>query len=203
MLDGLDIEVPSAEVVGLAGPSGCGKSTAARVLGLLHRPWSGTVRIDGAPVRGYRHDTDWAQRVAVGIVFQHPRPSVDPRLTLREILAEPLRAAGTADTERIGELGEEVGLTSELLHRRPHEVSDGQLQRCCLARALAPRPRYLICDEMTAMLDASTTAALVRVVEQRVRSEGTGVLAISHDEALLNRWASRVVRMGDPSAYDG
>ncbi|RKT86147.1 peptide/nickel transport system ATP-binding protein [Saccharopolyspora antimicrobica] len=193
VLDGVDLELPTGVVVGLAGPSGCGKSTLARVLSLLHEPWSGQVSVDGAPVGGFRHATPKAQRAAIGIVFQHPRPAVDPRFTLREVVAEPLRATGT--TGDVDELAEEVGLTAELLSRRPHEVSDGQLQRACLARALALRPRYLICDEMTAMLDASTTAALVQVVDRQVRERGTGVLAISHDEDLLAHWAEHVVRL--------
>lgn len=193
VLDGVDLELPTGAVVGLAGPSGCGKSTLARVLGLLQEPWSGRISVDGDPVGGFRHATPKAQRAAIGIVFQHPRPAVDPRFTLREVVAEPLRATGT--TGDVHELAEEVGLTPELLSRRPHEVSDGQLQRACLARALALRPRYLICDEMTAMLDASTTAALVQVVDRRVRERGTGVLAISHDEDLLAHWAEHVVRL--------
>ncbi|GAA2781861.1 ABC transporter ATP-binding protein [Saccharopolyspora taberi] len=194
VLDGVDIEIAPGEVVGLSGPSGCGKSTLARVLALLQRPWAGQVAVDGAPVTGFRHSAPREQRTAIGVVFQQPRPAVDPRFTLREIVAEPLRATGTAD--RVAELADLVGLTEELLGRRPHEVSDGQLQRACLARALALRPRYLICDEMTAMLDASTTASLVRVVEDRVAADRTGVLAISHDDGLLERWARRTVRLG-------
>ncbi|GAA0520463.1 ABC transporter ATP-binding protein [Saccharopolyspora thermophila] len=194
VLDGVDLDVPAGAVVGLAGPSGCGKSTLARVLGLLHEPWSGRVVLDGEPVTRFRHATPRDQRTAVGIVFQHPRPAVDPRLTLRQIVAEPLRATGRPGD--VDALADEVGLTAELLSRRPHEVSDGQLQRACLARALALRPRYLICDEMTAMLDASTTAALVQVVDRRVHEQDTGVLAISHDEDLLEHWATHVVRLG-------
>ncbi|MGH3923943.1 MAG: ATP-binding cassette domain-containing protein, partial [Pseudonocardiaceae bacterium] len=93
------------------------------------------------------------------------------------------------------ELTHRIGLTTELLGRRPHEVSDGQLQRACLARALILQPRYLICDEMTAMLDASTTAALVDVVVSYTAQNGAGMLAISHDEALLAVWAHRVQRI--------
>lgn len=193
VLDGIDVEVPAGRVTGLAGPSGCGKSTVARVLGLLQRPWEGRVSVDGDVVEGFRHSAPRAQRTAIGMVFQQPRPAVDPRFTLHEVVAEPLRATGSS--EPIEALAERIGLTSELLRRRPHEVSDGQLQRACLGRALALRPRYLICDEMTAMLDASTTAALVRVVDRQVEEHGTGVLAISHDEALLERWAGRVLRI--------
>ncbi len=94
----------------------------------------------------------------------------------------------------MGELAPVVGLSEELLARRPHQVSDGQLQRACLARALVLRPRWLICDEMTAMLDASTTAALVAVVEDYRRESGAGLLAVGHDAILLDRWCDRTVR---------
>lgn len=203
VLDGVDVTVAPGEVVGLAGPSGCGKSTLARVLALLHAPWSGRVVLDGGAVRGVRYRAPRNHRTAVGVVFQQPRLAADPRLTLREIVVEPLLATGRgADPAWEEELHDRVGLTAELLGRRPHEVSDGQLQRACLARALVLRPRYLVCDEMTAMLDASTTAALVRVVAERAAA-GTGVLAVSHDEELLAVWAHRVRRPWAPAVADG
>lgn len=194
VLDGVDLVVGPGEIVGLAGASGCGKSTLARVLALLMAPRAGTVTIDGERSRGVRYRAPRALRTSVGVVFQQPRLSADPRLTLDEIVAEPLLATGRGrDPGWEAELHDRVGITAELRGRRPHEVSDGQLQRACVARALVLRPRYLVCDEMTAMLDASTTAALVGVVSAEA-ARGTGVLAVSHDEELLAVWAGRVER---------
>lgn len=192
----VSLTLADGESVGLLGPSGCGKSTLARVAALLHRPDAGTVVIDGVEARGWRHRAPRSQRTAFGVVFQQPRLSADPRLRLRDLIAEPLRATGAAVLD-IDELATTVGLSDELLARRPHQVSDGQLQRACLARALALRPRWLVCDEMTAMLDASTTAALVSVVEAYREESGAGLLAVGHDPVLLGRWCGRVVRWGE------
>ncbi|MFC5805116.1 ABC transporter ATP-binding protein [Streptomyces formicae] len=191
----VSLSVAPGEAVGLLGPSGCGKSTLARVAALLHRPESGRVVLDGEEVRGWRHRAPRGQRTAVGVVFQQPRMSADPRLRLHDLIAEPLRANGRRREagERVAELAVAVGLTDDLLARRPHEVSDGQLQRACLARALVLRPRWLVCDEMTAMLDASTTAALVTAVERYRAATGAGLLAVGHDRTLLARWCDRTV----------
>ncbi|WP_309112572.1 dipeptide/oligopeptide/nickel ABC transporter ATP-binding protein [Saccharothrix sp.] len=187
----ISLTVHPGQTVGVAGPSGSGKSTLARVLALLHKPFSGTVRIDGTPVTRYRHRAPRALRTRIGVLFQQPRLSVDPRMTLRQAIAEPLRA--TRSPDRVDELADLVMLTADLLGRRAHEVSDGQLQRACLARALTLRPAFLICDEMTTMLDASTTAALVGVIRDYQHATGAGVLAISHDTALLDRWADHTL----------
>ncbi|MCI3934628.1 ABC transporter ATP-binding protein [Streptomyces sp. AN091965] len=191
----VSLTLAPGESVGLLGPSGCGKSTLARVAALLHRPDAGQVVIDGEAARGWRHRAPRAQRTAFGVVFQQPRLSADPRLTLTQLIAEPLRATGRAAgaADRVAELAPAVGLGADLLGRRPHEVSDGQLQRACLARALVLRPRWLICDEMTAMLDASTTAALVAAVEEYRAATGAGLLAVGHDKVLLERWCDRTV----------
>ncbi|MGP3757237.1 MULTISPECIES: ATP-binding cassette domain-containing protein [unclassified Streptomyces] len=202
VFDDVSLTVAPGEAVGLVGPSGCGKSTLARVAALLHRPDSGAVVLDGEAVRHWRHRAPRAQRTAFGVVFQQPRLSADPRLTLSDLIEEPLRATGRRESaqERVAELAGTVGLTQDLLGRRPHEVSDGQLQRACLARALVLRPRWLICDEMTAMLDASTTAALVAVVERYRTATGAGLLAVGHDRTLLERWCDHTVRWGDLTA---
>ncbi|GAA4039859.1 ABC transporter ATP-binding protein [Nonomuraea soli] len=186
VLDGLAFELEPGAIVGLAGPSGCGKSTLARVLALMLKPASGTVSVDGTAVRGWRQRAPRALRTGVALLYQQPRLAVDPRLTLRAIVAEPCAANRVTLDDGVFD---RVGLTADLLTRRPHEVSDGQLQRACLARALAMRPRYLLCDEMTSMLDASTQALLVGVVRQYREESGAGVLAISHDDVLLRRWA--------------
>ncbi|MFI8894997.1 ABC transporter ATP-binding protein [Streptomyces paradoxus] len=194
----VSLTVAPGESVGLLGPSGCGKSTLARVAALLHRPDSGTLLLDGEPVRRWRHRAPREKRTAFGVVFQQARLSADPRLPLADLIAEPLRATGRGDEVpgRIAELAPVVGLTPDLLTRRPHEVSDGQLQRACLARALALRPRLLVCDEMTAMLDASTAAALVAAVEDYRAGTGAALLAVGHDRTLLRRWCDRTVEWG-------
>ncbi|WP_059008882.1 ABC transporter ATP-binding protein [Streptomyces specialis] len=190
----LSLTVADGEALGLLGPSGCGKSTLARVAALLHRPYAGTVVLAGEPVRGFRFRAPRARRTLVGVVFQQPRLAADPRLTLRALIADPARATGrfTELADRADALADAVGLGGDLLRRRPPEVSDGQLQRACLARALLLRPRLLICDEMTAMLDASTTAALVAVVEDYRREHDAALLAVGHDRVLLNRWCDSV-----------
>lgn len=203
VLDGVSITVAPGIVTGLRGPSGCGKSTLARVLALLLRPAAGRLTIDGTPVRRWRHRAPRELRTQVALIFQQPRLAADPRFTLLDIIAEPLRAAGHPVAHALGraqQLADEMGLTPELLTRRPHEVSDGQLQRACVARALALRPRYVICDEMTTMLDASTQAHLVARLESYRQETGAGVLAVTHDTDLLARWcdAGDVYRLPDP-----
>jgi len=190
VITNVSLHLPADTTVGLLGPSGSGKSTLARVLALLHTPVHGVVSVDGEPVRRWRFRAPKSLRTRVGIVFQQPRTAVDPRLSMWDVIAEPLRAAGKHReiTGRVRELAELSGVTDELLMRRANELSDGQLQRACLARALAPGPAYLICDEMAGMLDASTTAALVAAVQRYRRSTAAGVLAISHDTTLLNHW---------------
>ncbi|MFI8521768.1 ABC transporter ATP-binding protein [Streptomyces sp. NPDC085481] len=196
---GATLTVAPGEALGLLGPSGCGKSTLARVAALLHRPDAGRVTVDGTEIRAWRHRAPRELRTAIGVVFQQPRLSADPRLRLADLIAEPLRATGrrAEAPARLAALTPAVGLTGDLLGRRPHEVSDGQLQRACLARALVLRPRWLVCDEMTAMLDASTTAALVAAVEAYRAETGAGLLAVGHDRVLLRRWCDRTVEWAD------
>jgi peptide/nickel transport system ATP-binding protein len=125
----------------------------------------------------------------------------DPRLRLRDLMLEPLAANRLLPRERAAQAEildywtAQVGLTSELLQRQPHEVSDGQLQRACLARALILEPTYLIGDELSSMLDVSTQAALLQVIADEQSRRDLGVLLVSHDRALLRHWCHRVVEL--------
>ncbi|MCG5441324.1 ATP-binding cassette domain-containing protein [Micromonospora sp. NIE79] len=196
VLDGVSLRIGRGETVGLRGPSGGGKSTLVRVLALLHQPDRGRVRIDGTAVDAVRYAVPVALRTRVAALFQSPRAAADPRLSLTDLIAEPLRATRTPESavrERVAELADLVGLTADLRSRRPHAVSDGQLQRACLARALVHRPDYLLCDEATAMLDASTQAHVAAVIRDYQRTQQAGVLVITHDQTLLDRWSDRIV----------
>lgn len=202
MFTGVGLQVDPGTTVGLEAPSGSGKSTLLRVAALLAPPDSGTVSIDGDAVSGTRFAVGAPIRRRIGVVFQSPRTSTDLRLTLRHIIAEPLsfrdglrRPRPAAHPDRIAELVDLVQLSEDLLDRLPHQVSDGQLQRACLARALALDPALLLCNEPTAMLDAPTTAVIMRVIRSRVES-GTAALIASHQHALLAATCSVIHPLG-------
>ncbi len=184
VLTDVSLTIAAGSITGLTGASGSGKTTLARVLAGLHTPQHGHITLDGRPL-------SVAAPGAVAMLFQSPRTAVTARWTLGRIIDEQLRAPRRG-ADRVHATAQRDGLTDDLLARRPHQVSDGQLQRACLARALVQRPRYLICDEMTAMLDPATTAALSAVITEETRS-GLGVLAISHHHGLLEVWADHVI----------
>jgi peptide/nickel transport system ATP-binding protein len=201
VLDGVSIDLEPGRVIGVRGPSGCGKSTLIRVLALLHAPRSGSVHLDGEPVRRFRYAAPAERRRRIGVVFQSPRAAADPRHTLRRIVASHLPAtAPPGEPDRLADL---VGLTPDLLDRRPHEVSDGQLQRACVARTLGADPRYLLCDEMTAMLDASSAATLLHLVRTQVERDNRAALLVSHDPALLDAICDKTVQWSELTAAIG
>ncbi len=177
VVDRVDVHVGPGEIVGVRGPSGCGKSTLGRLLAGFLVAEHGTVTVDGGPLM--------AGGVAqVQLVLQHPELAVNPRWRLGRILAEgrPVDPA----------LLEELSISGGWLDRYPNELSGGELQRVVLARALAVRPRYVVADEISAMLDPVTQAQLWHVLLRRVEAGAIGVLAISHDDALLEAVRSRV-----------
>lgn len=200
VLNGFSMSLSQGETVGICGPSGVGKSTLAKVAYLHLAPQAGQVLMDGVAVKGVGQKVPIQTRRRVAMVFQDPRASVDPRWILRDIIGEPLRLGTTSYSAserntKVESIATQVGLAPAVLSRQSHEVSGGQLQRVCIARALIQSPDWLICDEATSALDAATTASLVRLIQAQQEEYGFGVLAISHDRPLLDIWADRVIEI--------
>lgn len=201
VLDGASLDLPAGVTLGLRAPSGWGKTSLLRVLALLHPVAAGTVVLDGTTVVGTGYDVPVALRRRVALVHQSPRRAVDPRWSVRAVLAEPWRVVGRRPEEpELTGLLEEVGLTPQVLDRTAHRLSDGQLHRLALARALAVRPVYLLLDEPTAAVDALTASKVVALVRAHQEEHGTGVLIAAHDADLLASWCDHVLSPADLGA---
>ncbi len=175
----LDLAIAPGEIVGVPGPSGMGKSTLAKVLAGFLKAHEGRVEIDGIPLKKKGFNP-------VQLIFQHPELAVNPRWKIKEILAE----AGQLSPDLLAWLSIEVSW----MERYPHELSGGELQRVCLARALDPRLKYLVCDEMTSMLDALTQAVIWKAVLGIAKERNLGLLVISHDSALISSLCHRSLK---------
>jgi len=199
-LDGVSFQVGPAETLGLVGESGSGKSTAARVaLGLIP-PTSGTVSLFGADLRRTRARARRALRAGIGVVLQDPVASLDARMTVGECIAEPLRVhrhdLSAKDRQaKIAAVLDRVRLPRELARRTPRELSGGQRQRVSLARALVLEPRLLVADEPTSALDVSVQEAVLEVITELQGELGFACLFVSHDLAVVQHFAQRVVVM--------
>ncbi|MDO5030863.1 MAG: ATP-binding cassette domain-containing protein [Corynebacterium sp.] len=192
VLTDVSIRIEPGQIIGLRGASGAGKSTLGRILAGLEVPDCGRCLCDGVPVESVRSRAGQLVRGQIGMVFQSPRRSCDPRMTLGQTIRLAVRGG---KGKEIDGLVRKAGLSSDLLARFPSQVSDGQLQRAAVVRTLAARPRYLICDEMTAMLDAANSAAIVEVIRD-FAGTGGGVLMISHEHRLLDAVCDGVVELG-------
>ena len=196
VLDGVTLSVAEGETVALLGASGSGKSTLARLLLGLERPDQGVVRFRGQPIDGLDGAGRLAFRRSVQAVFQDPLGAVNPRHTVGRIVAEPLRhltdldAAGRA--ERVAELLRMVGLSPDDAGRLPGRMSGGQVQRVCIARALAPEPALILLDEAVSNLDLVLQIQTLDLLAELRERLGTAFLFITHDLRLVRRFCGRV-----------
>ncbi|MFE9858658.1 ABC transporter ATP-binding protein [Streptomyces sp. NPDC005780] len=198
-LDGVSLTLAAGETLGIVGESGSGKSTLARVLAHAHTSDEGTVRLRGEDVTRPSRRALHAVRRQVQMVFQDPYASLNPRMTVGEIVAEPLIAFGLGDRDereaRVAELLRRAGLDPAVADRHPRSFSGGQRQRIGIARALAPEPSVLICDEPVSALDVSVQAQIVGLLTDLQRDLGLALLFIAHDLAVVRQVSHRIAVM--------
>jgi oligopeptide transport system ATP-binding protein len=200
-VDGVSLQLQPGETLGIVGESGCGKSTLARTLVRLTEPTSGHAWFDGDDIFALPRGELRAVRRHIQMIFQDPYSSVNPRLTIEQIVAEAwdghpeLRPPENSRRAHIGALLERVGLDGDMLDRRPREFSGGQLQRVGIARALAVAPRLIICDEPVSALDVSIQAQVINLLKELQRDRNVAYLFISHDLAVVRHVASRIAVM--------
>jgi peptide/nickel transport system ATP-binding protein len=199
-VDGVSFEIARGETLSLVGESGCGKSTVGRAVLRLSDITAGQVMLDGKRIDDLSFAAFRPLRRRMQVVFQDPFSSLNPRLRIRETLAEPIRNFGLARSAaeldaRIGKLLSTVGLSRDVASRFPHEFSGGQRQRIGIARALATEPDLIICDEAVSALDVSVKAQIVNLLQDLQKRLGLALLFISHDLAIVEHMTHRVAVM--------
>jgi oligopeptide transport system ATP-binding protein len=198
-VDGISFFIRSGETLGLVGESGCGKSTTGRAILQLYRPTEGDVYFEGENLCQLKGEKLRRMRRKMQMIFQDPYASLNPRMTVGNIIGEPLEVhnilKGKALKERVQELLRVVGLNPYFINRYPHEFSGGQRQRIGVARALAVNPSFIICDEPISALDVSIQAQIINLLEELQEQFGLTYLFIAHDLSVVRHISDRVAVM--------
>ena len=198
-LDGVSFNIRRGETVGLVGESGCGKTTTGRAILRLMPVTGGEIWFDGQEITHYSEKQMRPLRAQMQIIFQDPYGCLDPRKTVFDIIAAPLRLHGMKDKAqlkaRVLELMEEVGLRADYIDRFPHEFSGGQRQRIGIARAIAINPKFIVCDEPVSALDVSVQAQVVNLIRKLQKEHGLTYLFISHDLRVVKHLCDHIVVM--------
>jgi oligopeptide transport system ATP-binding protein len=198
-VDRVSLAVKRGEILGLVGESGSGKTTCGRLIARLEEPDSGSIEFDGEDWLALSGKTLRRRRRDLQVIFQDPQTSLNPRMTAGDQVAEPLRVQGLASRRqmraRVEELLAEVGLSADAAARFPSEFSGGQRQRIAIARALATRPKLLVCDEPVSSLDVSVAAQVINLLLELREKSGLSYLFISHDLATVERMSDRIAVM--------